>query len=135
MSNDIFYSLDDIIITIKDKIFNLPDSNLLTDTLENKILNQENIITNKVLEIRPDSEYKNSNVNKEFIGLDNVVNFEQVKLTDKATILQATGGTDDDKWMTPLKTKEAILQFDSESGSESVTTEEVTKDIWLYGGV
>ena len=47
-------------------------------------------------------------VTKTDVGLSNVTNDAQVKSADKASQAEAEGGADDTKWMTPLKTKQAI---------------------------
>jgi len=130
MNEEIFVTLDDLGIKIKNILQDLPNVNILTDDLENKILNQDNIIANKILQIRPDSLYKNSNVTKTSIGLEDVTNDKQVKYEDKASILEAIGGTNDEKWMTAFTTKEAIIQYSPESDS----TLHTLLNNWLYGG-
>lgn len=134
MSNQINLEITTMGTIIRDILVNEPNTNILTDTLESKLLNQDNIITNKILQLRPDSDYKNSNVDKNFVGLGNVSNDLQVKYSEKATILQATSGTNDEKWMTPKKTKEAIEQINSESNNSNITKLDRLNNIWLYSG-
>lgn len=56
-------------------------------------------------------------VNKTDVGLSNVTNDAQVKSADKASQAEAEAGTDDTKWMTPLKTANAIAALAPSSSS------------------
>ncbi len=120
---------------IRDALLNLDDFNLFTDDFQAKIQNMENIIQNEITNLRPDTDYKNSNVDKAFVGLENVTNDEQVKVLNKSSVLEATDGTNDTKWMTPYKTKEAIEQFSTEQ--EKSTTQQVKelRHSWLYASI
>ena len=61
-------------------------------------------------------------VTKAQIGLSNVTNDLQVRDADKATQAEAEAGTDDTKWMTPLKTKQAIDEFAGSSGEANTAS-------------
>jgi hypothetical protein len=50
------------------------------------------------------------------VGLGSVTNDAQVKVADKAAQADATTGTDDAKWMTPLKTAQAIAAHPASAG-------------------
>ena len=138
MTNQITTTLSNLTTkqNIRDALLSLDNFNLFTNDFEAKVLNMENIITNEVINLRPDGNYKNSNVDKIFIGLGNVTNDEQVKKSNKASILEATNGSNDSKWMTPYKTKEAIEQYNAEQSGTS-TTEQVKelKNSWLYASI
>lgn len=62
-----------------------------------------------------DSHTNNTNnphtVTKTQVGLSNVTNDVQVKNSDKASTAEAETGSNDTKWMTPLKVKQAIDMF------------------------
>lgn len=134
INNEIFVELDSLGEKIKVILNNVPNFNILTDELEAKLLNQQNIIDNRVLHLRPDIDYKNSNVTKSFIGLENVSNDLQVRYSDKSTVLQATTGENDEVWMTPYKTYEAITQFNLEQQQSETQKINTLIDIWLYSG-
>ncbi|YBV94569.1 hypothetical protein M1D80_00795 (plasmid) [Phyllobacteriaceae bacterium JZ32] len=69
-------------------------------------------------------------VTKVQIGLDNVTNDTQVKLTDKASEADAEGGTDDTKWMTPLKTAQAIKALANDGGNGTATSGTYSPNIY-----
>ena len=62
------------------------------------------------------------NVTATQVGLENVSNDLQVKDADKALQADAEAGTNDTKWMTPLKTKQAIDQFASAAGEANTAS-------------
>lgn len=134
IENELFVTLDSLAIEIKDLLNALPNFNILTDDLENKLLNQENIIVNKILEVRPDADYRNDNVTKSSIGLGDVSNDAQVRLADKASVLESASGSNDTKWMTPYKTQQAISQYLIEENVAGSSTIEKLQQSWLYGG-
>jgi hypothetical protein len=61
-------------------------------------------------------------VTKAQVGLSKVDNDLQVKAADKALQADAEAGTNDTKWMTPLKTKQAIDQFASGAGEANTAS-------------
>lgn len=134
IENELFVTLDSLAIEIKDLLNALPNFNILTDDLENKLLNQENIIVNKILEVRPDADYRNDNMTKSSIGLGDVSNDAQVRLADKASVLESASGSNDTKWMTPYKTQQAISQYLIEENVAGSSTIEKLQQSWLYGG-
>lgn len=62
-------------------------------------------------------------VTKSQVGLGNVSNDLQVKNADKASQADAEAGTNDTKWMTPLKTKQAVDQFGGGGGGITLHAE------------
>ena len=54
---------------------------------------------------------ENQTAMREAVGLGNVTNHQQVRLSDKATQGVAEGGTDNTTWMTPLRTAQAIFRM------------------------
>ena len=65
------------------------------------------------------------------VGLGNVSNDLQVKDADKALQADAEAGTNDTKWMTPLKTKQAIDEFAGAAG-EANTASNVGGAVGLF---
>lgn len=75
----------------------------------------------------------NATITKSDVGLGNVTNDAQVKSADKASQSEAETGTDDTKWVTPLKVKQAIDTFAGSAG-EANTASNLGAGSGVYSG-
>ena len=71
-------------------------------------------------------------VTKTEVGLANVTNDAQVKSADKASQTEAEAGTDDTKWMTPVRTKNAIDTFAAATGETNTASNVGTSGVGVY---
>ena len=115
-----------------------PDTNAFTDSDQSKFLNLNNNIETRISNNLTESNLT-SILNKSSFNLENVDNFQQVRVEDLSTKIEAENGSDNTKWMSPLRTRE-FVEFYVENnniggGGGGTASSSSIQNIWLYSGV